>query len=202
MVAQTFVFGRITKQDKARNKFLADELEALQERWQERWQDLNKTNAFHRDKAHEWMERFKGLEDLAAETGEQHKKKIAELNTTIECQASQYVDRVEQVGQLKKQIAELQKQIVELQKEKIWLTDWLKEAKHERNEAQTKLNTAWHAHQIVKKGKQVICLTAIVEASDGPGAVAAFEAQMKEVKAKMRVRSKAPVFAKPVFPNI
>ena len=62
--------------------------------------------------------------------------------------------------------------------------------------------TTWHAHQIVKKGKQVICLTAIVEASDGPGAVAAFEAQMKEVKAKMRIRSKAPVFAKPVFPNI
>lgn len=68
--------------------------------------------------------------------------------------------------------------------------------------AKTQMRTTWHAHQIIKKGKQVICLTAIVEASDGPGAVAAFEAQMKDVKAKMWIRSKAPVFAKPVFPNI
>jgi len=79
------------------------------------------------------------------------------------------------------------------------------ETKYQRfrlKEAQEQMRTAWHAHQIVKKGKQVICLTAIVQATDGPGAVAAFEAQMKEVKAKMRIRSKAAVFAKPVFPNI
>lgn len=105
------------------------------------------------------------------------------------------VDKCEVLGGYKKQIAELEK-------EKTWLVGVLNEAKTERNEAQFKIQCAWHAHQIVKKGKQVICLTAIVEASDGPGAVAAFESQMKDVKAKMRIRSKAPVFAKPVFPNI
>lgn len=151
------------RHERIRNKKLVDELEALQERWQ----DLNKTNSFHRDKAHEWMERFKGLEELAAETGEKHKKQIDELERSRDGW---------------KDTAEL----------------------HALNEhhCKHKMRTTWHAHQIVKKGKQVICLTAIVEASGGPGAVAAFEAQMKEVKAKMRIRSKAPVFAKPVFPNI
>lgn len=151
------------RHERIRNKKLADELEALQERWQ----DLNKTNSFHRDKAHEWMERFKGLEDLAAETGEKHKKKIAELEKS----RTEWIESRE-----------------------LWKLECIR-----RRE---KMRTTWHAHQAVKKGKQVICLTAIVQASDGPGAVAAFEAQMKDVKAKMRVRSKAPVFAKPVFPNI
>ena len=161
LVVPSIIFRLIAKQDKVRNKFLADELERLQERWQ----DLNKTNSFHHDKAHEWMKRFKGLEELAAETGEQHKKQIAELKNELA-----------QTREAKKRWANS-------------AAEWAH--KH---------RTAWHAHQVVKKGKQVICLTTIVEASDGPGAVAAFEAQMKEVK--RRIRSKAPVFAKPVFPNI
>jgi hypothetical protein len=169
LLLHVILFGRVSKQAEARNKFLAAELEKLQDRWQ----NLNETNTFHHDRANEWMERFKSLEELAAETGKKRQKQISDLEKDR--------DDYQRSADYWKTHNSLHVQEIERQKE------------------QTR--TTWHAHQVVKKGKQVICLTAIVTAEDGPGAVAAFEAQMKEVKAKMRIRSKAPVFAKPVFPN-
>ena len=79
LVAQTFVFRWLFNRGHEANKMLADELEKLQKGYS----NVLKISDHNHDNACSWMERFKGLEELAAETGEKNKKHIAKLEDEL-----------------------------------------------------------------------------------------------------------------------
>lgn len=67
-----------------------------------------------------------------------------------------------------------------------------------------RMRRTYTVHQVFTtyKKPRITCLTAIVQADDAADAVRQFEQRMKPIKENLKIRTAAPVFAKPVFPDV
>lgn len=189
LLLHVILFGRITKQDKARNKFLADELNYLQKRRQTEKRLLTDTE---NDRA-EWEKRYTECFQHLREDQE----KITELQRSLADSETRESNWREGYQTAMPKIAELEKELEQTIESKKRRTRSAAEHAKERR-------TAWAVHQVVTVyGKpRIVCLSAVVFAENGMKAKAAFFDVTKEAKRYLKIRTVSPIQANKVFPNI